>query len=59
MIFTAVRIISSRRSTPMISAIPSSGRPTWLSTMASITKPTPGTPAVPTEASVAVRITIR
>ena len=56
---TAVRIMSIRRSTPRMSAMPSTGRPTWVSTMVSMTRPTPGTPAVPIEASVAMSITIR
>ena len=34
--------------------MPSMGRPTLWSTMASMTMPAPGTPAVPMEASVAV-----
>ena len=39
--------------------MPSTGKPTWVSTMASMMSPTPGTAAVPMEASVAVRITVR
>ena len=35
--------------------MPSTGRPTEVSTMASMTMPAPGTPAVPMEARVAVR----
>ena len=43
------------RSTPMTRPMPSTGRPTLSSTMASMTMPAPGTPAVPMEARVAVR----
>ena len=57
--FTAVRIMSISRSTPRMMAMPSIGRPTWPSTMVSITSPTPGTPAVPIEASTAIAITVR
>ena len=42
----------------MMSAIPSSGRPTELNTIESVMRPTEGTPAVPIEASVAVAITV-
>ena len=43
---------------PKINAIPSTGKPTWPSTMASIIKPALGTAAVPTDANVAVSITV-
>ena len=52
--FTVVRPISKIRSTPATSAIPSTGSPTEVRTIASMTIPAPGTPAVPMEASVAV-----
>ena len=54
-ILTTVRPISKILSTPATRAIPSTGRPTEVRTMASMTIPAPGTPAVPMEASVAVR----
>lgn len=57
-IFTTVRPISKILSTPATRAIPSTGRPTEVRTMASMTIPAPGTPAVPMEASVAVRTTV-
>ena len=57
-IFTVVRPISKIRSTPATRAIPSTGSPTDVSTIASITIPDPGTPAVPIDASVAVRIIV-
>ena len=56
--FTTVRPMSKIRSTPATRAMPSTGRPTALSTMASITMPAPGTPAVPMEARVAVSTTV-
>ena len=43
----------------MIRPIPATGRPTESNTIASVTRPTDGTPAVPMEASVAVAITVR
>ena len=46
--------ISKNLSTPMTIAIPSKGKPTWFKTIPNIIIPTPGTPAVPIEASVAV-----
>ena len=55
--FTEVLNISSNLSTPIINAIPSTGSPTCCKTIANIMSPTPGTPAVPIEARVAVRIT--
>ena len=42
----------------MISAIPSTGNPTELNTIVKVTSPTLGIPAVPTEANVAVKITV-
>ena len=54
-ILTVVRPMSKIRSTPATRAMPSTGRPTEVRTMASMTIPAPGTPAVPMEASVAVR----
>ena len=39
--------------------MPATGRPTESNTIASVTRPTDGTPAVPMEASVAVAITVR
>ena len=56
---TAVRVISSKRSTPIIKAIPSTGKLTCCKTIANIINPTPGTPAVPIDARVAVIITTR
>ena len=56
---TAVRILSSRRSTPRIRPMPSMGRPTWANTIYSMIRPTPGTPAVPIDASTDIRITVR
>ena len=56
--FTVVRPISKIRSTQATRAIPSTGSPTDVSTIASITIPDPGTPAVPIDASVAVRIIV-
>ena len=55
MILTVVRPMSKIRSTPATRAMPSTGRPTEVRTMASMTIPAPGTPAVPMEARVAVR----
>ena len=55
---TAVRSMSRIRSIPIISVIPSIGRPTALNTMDSVISPTLGTPAVPIEASVAVATTM-
>lgn len=52
---TVVRPMSKIRSTPATSAIPSTGSPTDVRTIASMIIPAPGTPAVPMEASVAVR----
>ena len=43
----------------MIIPIPSTGSPTELRTIDNVISPTPGTPAVPIEASVAVNITVR
>ena len=57
--FTAVLIISNNLSTPIISAMPSTGKPTCCSTIANMINPTPGTPAVPIEAKVAVKTTIK
>ena len=56
---TAVLSISNNLSTPIIKAMPSTGNPTCCRTMANMINPTPGTPAVPIEASVAVIITIK
>ncbi len=42
----------------MIRAIPSVGSPTEFSTIARVTRPTLGIPAVPMEASVAVTTTV-
>ncbi len=42
----------------MISAMPSVGSPTEVSTMDRVTRPTLGTPAVPMEAIVAVAMTV-
>ena len=53
--FKEVLIISNILSIPATSAIPSTGNPTPCYTIASIIIPEPGTPAVPTEAKVAVR----
>ena len=55
--FTDVRIMSRILSTPRISAMPActcSPIPTEFSTMISVMMPAEGTPAAPTEASVAV-----
>ena len=49
-----VRPMSKIRSMPATSAMPSTGIFTLWSTMASITMPAPGTPAVPIDAKVAV-----
>ena len=57
-ILTQVRPISRTRSIPATKAIPSTGSPTLSNTIASIIIPDPGTPAVPIEASTAVRIMI-
>src|SRR5699024_2624353 len=57
-IFVAVLIISNTRSIPAISAIPSSGILTEVKTIASMTIPAPGTPAVPIEASTVVNTTV-
>ena len=57
-IFTVVRPISKIRSTPATKAIPSTGSQTEVSTIASITIPAPGTPAVPIEAKVAVKMIV-
>ncbi len=56
--FTAVRLISSIRSTPTTRAIPSRGMPIWFKTMVSVIMPMPGTPAAPIDARVAVRTTV-
>ena len=53
--FSVVRPMSKILSTPAMMAMPSTGRPTCVRTMASMIMPAPETPAVPTEASVAVR----
>jgi hypothetical protein len=53
-ILTVVLPISNILSTPATSAMPSTGKPTDFSTIASMTIPAPGTPAVPMEARVAV-----
>ena len=53
--FTVVLPISKILSIPATIAIPSIGRPTEDRTIASITIPAPGTPAVPMEARVAVK----
>lgn len=55
---TAVLVISRIRSIPMIRPMASTGRPTELNTIVRVTRPTLGTPAVPTEARVAVPITV-
>lgn len=52
--FRVVRPMSKMRSTPTTSAMPSTGSPAEVRIKASITTPAPGTPAVPTDASVAV-----
>ena len=57
-ILTVVLPISKIRSTPATRAMPSTGSPTEVNTMASIIIPAPGTPAVPMEARVAVRIMV-
>lgn len=54
-ILRVVRPMSKILSTPATRAMPSIGSPTLVSTIASITMPAPGTPAVPIDASVAVR----
>ncbi len=46
--------MSNTRSTPMISATPSSGSPTAFSTIAIVNRPAEGIAAAPTAASVAV-----
>ena len=56
---TAVRGISSIRSIPAIKAEPSRGRPRVVRIMVSMMKPAPGTPAVPIEARVPVRMIVR
>ena len=53
--FSVVRPMSKILSTPAMIAMPSTGRPTWVRTIASMIMPAPETPAVPTEARVAVR----
>ena len=53
--FRVVRPMSKSLSTPAMIAMPSTGRPTWVRTIASMIMPAPETPAVPTEARVAVR----
>ena len=53
-----VRPMSNSLSTPAMIAMPSTGRPTDSSTIASMIMPAPETPAVPTDASVAVRTII-
>ena len=57
-ILTTVRPISKIRSTTATKAIQSTGSPTEVSTIASITIPAPGTPAVPIEAKVAVKMIV-
>ena len=57
-ILTAVLAISRIRSIPMIIPIASTGSPTELNTIVSVTRPTLGIPAVPIDASVAVPITV-
>ena len=57
-IFTTVLPISKILSTPRTNAIPSTGSPTACNTIAIITTPAPGTPAVPIYATVAVTITV-
>ena len=57
-ILIIVLIISSILSTPAIITIPSIGRPTACNTIPSIIIPAPGTPAVPIEANVAVKIIV-
>ena len=57
-ILTVVRPISKIRSTPATNAIPSTGSPTDVNTIASMTIPAPGTPAVPMDAKVAVKMTV-
>ncbi len=54
----AVLNISKILSIPIIIAIPSTGKPICTSTIDNISRPTPGTPAVPIEAKVAVTITV-
>lgn len=56
--FTVVRPMSRIRSMPATRAMPSTGRPTVSSTMVSMIIPEPGTPAVPMEARVAVRMMV-
>ena len=53
--FSVVRPMSKILSTPMISAMPSTGTPICARTIASMIGPAPETPAVPMEASTAVR----
>ena len=53
-----VRPMSKIRSTPATRAMPSTGRPTLCRTMASMIMPALGTPAVPTEARVAVKMMV-
>ena len=49
-----VRPMSNSLSTPAMIAMPSTGRPTCVRTIASMIMPAPGVPAVPMEARVAV-----
>ena len=58
-ILTLVRIISKIRSIPAIKAIPSSGILTDVKTIANIIIPAPGTPAVPIEAKIVVKTTVK
>src|SRR5690606_29854217 len=55
----AARTMPRSRARPTITTIPPTGRFTCFRTMANVISPTPGTPAVPTDARVAVRITMR
>ena len=54
-----VLAISRILSIPIIIAIPSTGKPTDSNTIDKVTRPTEGIPAVPTEAIVAVKITVK
>ena len=55
---TVVRAMSRMRSIPAMIATPSMGRPTEVNTRESMIRPAPGTPAVPIEASVEVRMMV-
>src|SRR5699024_2005187 len=55
---TQVRTISNNLSIPIISAKPSAGNPIEVSVVISTTMDTPGTPAIPLEATIKVTISI-